>query len=427
MVLAGFVAIPLMLTHLGEERYGVWLTLNSFIAYLAFADLGLGNGLLNAVSEAYAQDNSILARSYISSAFFMLLGVAISLGLLAALIFPWVPWATIFAAHSEAAASEATPATLVFILVFLLQVPLSIVQRVNLGYQEAYMNGLFQASGSLLGLGTLFLTVALGGNLPWIVLAFSGAPVLAMAANWLNVFQRRRPDVRPAIRFVSSVAVKRLLRLGGLFFGLQIAVAFAFSSDYIVAAQVLGPEAVTQLGVPSQMFAFVLSILSMFYMPLWPAYAESIVRCDYSWIRIWLLRSIKIGLAFVAPFMALMVLFGGNLLSWWIGEEVRASSALLIGLAAWTFLATIGNAISMLLNAANVIRFQLVVSIVMATTSLILKILLAQRYGIEGIVWGTVLAYAIVSLGPSIWYVHSALPKRFKRQLANEGMQDEIC
>jgi O-antigen/teichoic acid export membrane protein len=423
-VMTSFVAVPLMVNHLGEERYGVWLTLNSFLAYLAFADLGLGNGLINAVSEAHALDDKKLARRYISSAFFMLIGLAATVGFVMAFVFPWVPWSAVFATQSELATSEAGPATMVFLLLFLLQVPFTIVQRVNLAYQEGHVNGVFQAAGSLLGLGCVFLSVTLGATLPWIVLSLTGAPLIALAVNWVNLFLRTHRDVSPSPRFVNLITVKRLIRLGGLFFGLQIAVAVAFSSDYIIAAQVLGPEAVTQLGVPSQMFNLVLSILSLFFIPLWPAYAESIVRGDYAWIRIWLFRSFKIALAFVGPVMVVMVLLGENLLRWWIGEEVHASLALLLGLATWTLLATVGNAISMLLNAANVIRFQLVVSIAMAVTAIILKIALALQFGIEGIVWGTVLAYSLVSLGPALWYLRSVLPRRLG-QMPYKAVIDE--
>jgi O-antigen/teichoic acid export membrane protein len=122
--------------------------------------------------------------------------------------------------------------------------------------------------------------------------------------------------------------------------------------------------------------------------------------------------------------MVVMVLLGENLLRWWIGEGVHASLALLSGLATWTLLSTIGNAIAMLLNAANVIRFQLVVSMAMAMTAITLKILLALQFGIEGIVWGTVLAYGLVSLGPSLWYLRSVLPRRLE-QLAYKAVVDE--
>jgi O-antigen/teichoic acid export membrane protein len=414
-VITNIATVPLLVNHLGQERYGVWLTLSSLIAYFSFADLGLGNGLLNAVSEAHARDDKELARGYVSSAFFMLMGLAATAGLFLALVFPWVPWSALFSTHSKLATSEAAPATLVFILLFLVQVPFTIVQRVNLAYQEGHVNGMFQATGSLLSLGCVFLSVALGAALPWIVLSLTGAPLIAVVLNWMNLFRRSHRDISPSPRFVNQVAVRRLIRLGVLFWGLQITMAVAFSSDYIVAAQLLGPEAVTQLGVPSQMFNLVLSILSMFFMPLWPAYAESILRGDHLWIRVWMLRSLKIAFAFVGPIMVVMVLLAENLLRWWVGEAVHASLALLLGLATWTLLATIGNAISMLLNAANVVRFQLVVAFAMAVTAITLKILLAPQFGIEGIVWGTVLAYGLVSLGPALWYMRSILPRRLEQ------------
>lgn len=414
-VITYLVTVPLLVNHLGHERYGVWLTLSSLLAYLTFADLGLGNGLLNAVSEANARADKEIAKHYTSSAFFMLVGLAAVGCLLLALVFPWVPWSTVFSTHSDIATSEVKPATLVFILLFLLQMPFTIAQRVNLALQEGHLNGIFQAVGSLLGLGCVLLSVAMGAALPWIILSLAGAPFIALGMNWVNLFRRNHRELSPSLQFVNQIAIRKLIRLGGLFFGLQIAVAVAFASDYIVAAQLLGPEAVTQLGVPSQMFNLVLSVLSMFLIPLWPAYNESIFRGDRLWIRVWLLRSIKLALAFALPCMVVMVIFGGSLVRWWVGETVYPSLSLLLGLASWTLLATIGSAISILLNAANVVRFQLVVATLMAVTAISLKLFLALQFGIEGIVWGTVLSYSLVSLVPAIWYLRSVLPHRLEQ------------
>src|SRR5512133_170880 len=41
------VSVPLTLTYLGAERYGMWMTISSLVAVLNFADLGMGNGLMN--------------------------------------------------------------------------------------------------------------------------------------------------------------------------------------------------------------------------------------------------------------------------------------------------------------------------------------------------------------------------------------------
>ena len=55
-LLTGLISVPLTFRYLGAEQYGIWMVLVSLIAAMGFADLGIGNGLMNAVSEAYGKD-----------------------------------------------------------------------------------------------------------------------------------------------------------------------------------------------------------------------------------------------------------------------------------------------------------------------------------------------------------------------------------
>ena len=61
-LLASLISVPLTYRYLGPERYGIWMVLISIIAAMSFADLGIGNGLMNAVSEAYGKDDLRLAQ-----------------------------------------------------------------------------------------------------------------------------------------------------------------------------------------------------------------------------------------------------------------------------------------------------------------------------------------------------------------------------
>ena len=65
-ILTTLISIPLTVRYLGTERYGLWVTITSVIALLTFADLGLGNGVLNAISEAHGGDDVESARKYLS-------------------------------------------------------------------------------------------------------------------------------------------------------------------------------------------------------------------------------------------------------------------------------------------------------------------------------------------------------------------------
>lgn len=61
-IAASFIAVPLVLGYLGDERYGMWLTISSLIAVLGPLDLGIGYGLMQTVSEASGRDDRDAAR-----------------------------------------------------------------------------------------------------------------------------------------------------------------------------------------------------------------------------------------------------------------------------------------------------------------------------------------------------------------------------
>lgn len=51
------VSLPLTVRYLGEERYGLWMTIGSLVSILGVTDLGLGYGVINRVAEADGRDD----------------------------------------------------------------------------------------------------------------------------------------------------------------------------------------------------------------------------------------------------------------------------------------------------------------------------------------------------------------------------------
>jgi len=404
-LLTTFISVPLTLRYLGAERYGLWMTISSLTLVLSFADLGLGNGLLNAVAEANGKDDPTLARQYISSAFFLLAGLALCLGLVFMLLQGWVPWARVFNVSAPLAVTEAGPATSVFVACLLLNAPLGVVQRVQLGYQQGFANSLWQGLGNLLGLGGVVGAIHLRLGLPWLVFALSGLPLLGTLVQGVALFVWRYPHLRPHWSAASPASAGKILGLGFLFFVLQLAVALAFASDNLVAAQVLGPESVAEYSVAMRLFSVPTLILGMLFVPLWPAYGEAVTRGDLTWVRQTLGRSLLLA-ALVAGLPSIVfVMWGVPLIHWWAGASVTPSAWLLLGLALWTVLQALGNAVAMFLNGANVIRLQVICASLVAVGALAAKIALARWWGLPGIAWGAVLAYGLFAALPYLLVV----------------------
>ncbi len=254
-VVTMLIAVPLTLNYLGSERYGLWMTISSIILMMRFADLGMGLGLMNAVSEAHGQEDRQEAVRYVSSGFFMLFAVALVILVGFALAYPLIPWQRVFNVKSPLAIQEAGPAMGIFMACFAVNLPLGVVQRLQDGYQEGFINRLWESAGKVLGLGGLLLVIYLQAGLVWLVLAVAGAPALALLLNSIVLFGYQRPWLRPRFKNYQSTSARRLLHTGLFFFAIQIGVTFIYASDNLIITQFLGPEAVTQYAIPYQMFS----------------------------------------------------------------------------------------------------------------------------------------------------------------------------
>lgn len=399
------VTVPLTLNYLGPERYGMWLTISSMIALLSFTDLGLGNGLLNAVTRTMARGEITEARRQISSALVILAALAVVVAGLFAVCYPTIPWARILAVSSPQAVSEAGPAVAVWVALFLLGLPLSVAVQVRLGRQEGYIVHLTAAAGSLVSVVGLLVVILSRQGVPFLVVAMGGPPLIAATVNGLVLFKRDAPELRPTLGLAQRRTGVQLLRAGFLFFVLQIAMAVAFTSDTLVVAQIIGPEAVAEYGIASKLFMIPAAIVAIALSPLWPAYGEAIARGDIRWARSTLVRSIKAGLFISVPVAAALVAFGQPIIELWVGTSVSPPFLLMLGFGIWVVLSTVGNAIAMLLNGAHEIRLQAAAAVVMAVVNLALSIWLTSRIGVAGVMWGTVIAYSLFVLLPMALYV----------------------
>ena len=404
-VLTVFASVPLAIGYLGAERYGLWLTISSVAAFLTFADLGLGNGLLNAVSEAEGRDDHDASARAVSSAFFMLLGVAVVFALGGMVAYPLVAWDRVFNVTSPLAVAEAGPAVAVFVACFLVSMPLGIVERVQLGMQQGFANSLWEGLGSVIGLAGVVAAIHLRMSLPWLVFAMAGGPVVALLLNAWVLFWRQRRWLRPSPGRYSRDAAGRMLRLGSLFLVLQVVSAAAFFSDNLVAAHALGAASVTQYAVPRRMFEAVAMVVGMYVTPLWPAYGEAIARGDVTWVRRTLVRSTARVTLVALGCGAVLVAFGRPILHLWAGPLITPTLSLLAGFAVWTVFSSAGSAVAAFLNGAGRLRFQVVTAVAMGVAALTLKLVLARASDSPGSSGATVAAYTGVYGIPMACYI----------------------
>jgi O-antigen/teichoic acid export membrane protein len=394
-----FVSVPLTLRYLGEERYGVWVTMSSLLAMLSFTDLGIGNALLNAVAQAHGRDDRSAVRRLVSSAYTLLSGVGLVVGVIAIVAFSVIPWPQLLNVHSEIAVTEVGPATEILLFYLAANIPLAVIQKVQAGLQQGFYSALWQCGASLLSLVSLLVAIHLHAGLPELTSAILGVPLLICVANTVVFFYSQR-DLCPSIRCISPTDMKRIAQGGGAFFVMQAVTAFGYCSDNLIVAQILGAGRVIEISLPAQLYFLITAVMTISLSPLWPAYGEAISRRDFDWTLATFLRSLMFAVTFASIIAGLMLIFGPALLFLWVGVDINPPFALTVGLAFWKVLESVGNAISMFLSGANVIREQAMIAIVTGVAVFCSKVFAVWQLDVVGIPWAMLSCYILFTIVP---------------------------
>ena len=409
-LLTSLISVPLTFRYLGPERYGIWMVLISIIAAMGFADLGIGNGLMNAVSEAYGKDDRRLAREHVTSAFVLMLCIAVVLAIAGTAGYPFLPWLRMFNVKSQTAAAEGAKAFLVLYASFIISIPLGVITRTQAGLQKGYASQIVSAFGSIVSLGGMLLVILLHANLAWLVFASVFAGILATMFNgW--VLLREHSWLLPSWHAYRRSSANKIFKLGMMFFVLQCAVTVSYTSDNIVIAQVLGASAVAVYAVPQKLFGFLSSVVSMAITPLWPAYGEAIARGDVAWVRKVFLGSMWLTLLTTVPICTLLVFAGPWILKVAVGRSLHAPLSLLVVLGVWTVVNAVSTVTSILLNGAGVLKAQTGLVVVASLVNLALSIYFTRRLGVMGVCLGSITSQLLITF-PAYSFL---IPRLFAR------------
>jgi O-antigen/teichoic acid export membrane protein len=400
-VLVSVISIPLTVNYLGAERYGVWVTISTMLMWLNIADLGLGNGLTNALSECYGNNRPDLAQRYVATAFWILSGLAGAIGALFALVWPVVDWPMLFNINSDVARAEIGPAVALAVGIFLFQLPLSLTAKIYNAHQEGALANVWAAAGNVASLLALIVVTQARVGLVWLIFAISGTVFVVSAANTLWLFAKKKPWLLPKPRFIDRNSVKRLLSTGGMFFVIQIAVLLIFQTDNIIIARFLGAQEVTPYSIAWRLFSYATLIQAFIFPNLWPAYSEAFARRDNAWIKHAFRTNLAASLLLTIFCILPLVLFGREIISLWVGIEAVPPFSLLLWMGGWSIIYTVMTSVACILNGSGNMRGQMIYGMATAIINIALSIVLVIPFGITGVIAATVIAYLVCNVIPA--------------------------
>jgi O-antigen/teichoic acid export membrane protein len=414
--LSFLITVPMTIGYLGKERYGAWMAISSLMAFLSFSDLGLSNGLISAISQAEGKGDTRFARSAISSVIIYISCISVLLiaGFWTSTLF--IRWDDVLGLQTLRDHHESRVAIAIFVMLFAIGLPIKLGENTQSALQRGYMSNLWTTVGSLISFGLVFVAARHHAPIYILVLIVGGMPVVSSFCNATLLFTRQRPDLRPSLGAFDRTVANKLLHSGLLFFGLGIAGALAYDSQNIVIAHILGPGAVGTYAIVQRLYSTIPMIVAFVTQPLWPAFGEAIARKEWPWVYRALKRGIGLNaLIAVAPAIVLSI-FSGPIIARWTHGTIVAPKALVVGFSVWAVISAISSPICMLLNAAQVLLFQIVSAILFGLVTVFGMMIALHMFGLPGGVWTMLTAYLILQFGPYLVFLRRFFRTRLQVQ-----------
>jgi O-antigen/teichoic acid export membrane protein len=406
-VVASLVVVRLAAHHLGAAGYGVVATLVATAGLVGFADLGVGGGLMSSLAEAYAVDDVTRARGLVSSALVALSAVGLAVAAVLALLAALVPWHTVLGAPTVDI-GELRLAVLVAALCVAAGIPGAVGERTLFAQQRGARAGAFTAATAVVTVGGTAVAVAADAPLWAFVLSILGAPA---AVAWVETVTTLAagPDRLGSVHAVRREHVRSLGSTGGLFLGLNLAVAIAYQTDTLVVAAIRGAAAAGVYAVATRMATLLTLPLVGGLDQMWTSIADALARGEQAWVRRRFRQIVVATAAGLVVFGAVVVAAGPFAAHAWVGHRLTPDRAVLAATVGWAAYGMVMTECSYLMNAAHIVRAQLVMAATMAAANVALSVWLTYRIGIAGPAVGSLIAHVCCAGVPTVFIVRRLL------------------
>jgi O-antigen/teichoic acid export membrane protein len=408
-VLTGFVAVPLTITYLGTERYGVWLTISSLLVWVALTDFGLtGNALVNVLSEAVGKEDRESERHYAASAFWALVVIGVIVAAVFAAVFPFIPWRAVFRVSDATSTAELAVTCALAVGLFVINLPLGLLRSLYNAHQDGYWANIWGIASGIASLLGLIVVTRFHGGLPELVIAISGLPALVLIANTYDAFVRY-PWLAPAPSAVRWSCVHCLLKLGGKYMVLQLAALGIYQSQAMIITQTLGPSQVVIFVVTYKVVVLPADLAYMGTAPFISAFGEAKARHDWKWIKGAYKNASLASIALGLPLAAALALLAKPLILLWAGPAAVPDLQLVL----WLFIYTAVGVCLMMTGQllCGVQRLEpLTLSVILCSVGcVVLGVAFAPWWGLSGV------AFAMAISKIVIWPILLHAVRRFFR------------
>ncbi len=316
MVLFGFIAVPLYLTYISKEDYGIWLAINSLVLLIALADLGTDQYITTISSndeKFYSKDyGDYLTSIFIVKAISAILVAAISSITLVFLL----KFLGVDLSYKHQAQRTFVLGIVALILgIFINALPAILYARHHYLLVNTYLN-IFSIA-SIIG---VYLLLKKGYGI-------ASFPIVMLISSTLQgiifsiILWRYYPHIKLKIRNFKFLGMSEILKYASNFQSLRWLYTFRAQYISIAITNLVGPMALTQYMLSSRLSQLGPIFSAKLALAFFPTMVSLLDKGEVNQVALLFVKSTKV-LTRIAIFSGIFLFsINKSFVSIWVGED----------------------------------------------------------------------------------------------------------
>ena len=404
-ILFNLLLVRYSIEFIGEEKYGVWLTLLSFFVWFSAFEVGITSSLRNQLTKYFADQQFEKIKQLISKGYKFLIIVYLSLIGLFTIILFFLPVETIFTSKENNIVNFNLifQASLVFYLLhyiffFLHNILLAMHYTKTTYLIVALQNGLL-----LVGV-TLFNYFNFPPSFLLFCLLFSVVPLLVWLFSSMFSFTTFLKKIGPSVKNIFIEEPVSFKRIDKSFFVMQTCTLVIFSTDNLIIANQLSGTEVSKYNIVFRYFNILIVFFNLILIPYWASFAEAAHQKDRKWIRnnIKKLVLVWFGITLLA---VVMLLVSNTVYKLWIGKDLAISITLSLAMCLSILLTAWYTIFGYFLNSVSETKLQTKILIISALFNIPLSVVLLNYFGSTGVILATCVALLPLAVALPLQYL----------------------
>jgi O-antigen/teichoic acid export membrane protein len=390
----GFFMMPFMVSHLGDEMYGIWILIMSFVGYGSLLDMGIKNSIIKYVAQYNVKgDKEDLNRIFSTS---LLVYTVMGVVVVAIAVLVSRGMSHMFNIN-PLFRQDAQMVVLVAGLELALSLPFGVFGGFLAGLQRYDTRNGIVIVTSIVRSALILVFLWKGYHLVALSVIMLFSDVLGHVGS-IYFMYKYLPDLKMDFKGVDGKTFRDIFSYGLYSMLNAISLRLKYRTNPIIIGAYLGAGSITFYSIADNLMRYLRQISYGFSYVFNPVASELEAKEEHERIRRLVIYGAKYSLLIILPISLAFIFLGREFISIWIGSKYAPlAGTVLIILAASHIVALSQETAGSILFGLNKHRYSSLLVLIESICNVALSIVLVRKYGVVGVALGAAIPQIVVN------------------------------